>query len=84
MADSFYIPLGDGRWRATVHTTGPWDARAQHAGPPSALLGRAVQECEPRADMMIARKTVPDRLVSFLKVVQIHSERDIDRAFRCR
>jgi hypothetical protein len=57
VADSFYVPLGDGRWQATVHTTGPWDARAQHGGPPSALLGRAMRECEPRADMMIARFT---------------------------
>ena len=57
MADSFYVPLGGGRWQATVHTTGPWDARAQHAGPPSALLGRAMRECEPREDMMIARFT---------------------------
>lgn len=57
MADSFYVPLGDGRWLATVHTTGPWDARAQHGGPPSALLGRAIQECKPREDMMIARFT---------------------------
>jgi hypothetical protein len=57
VADSFYVPLGDGRWQATVHTTGPWDARAQHGGPPSALLGRAMRECEPRTDMMIARFT---------------------------
>jgi hypothetical protein len=57
VADSFYVPIGDGRWQATVHTTGPWDARAQHAGPPSALLGRAMRECESRADMMIARFT---------------------------
>ena len=57
MADSFYVPLGDGRWLATVHTTGPWDSRTQHGGPPSALLGRAMQECERRPDMMIARFT---------------------------
>jgi acyl-Coa thioesterase superfamily protein/acyl-CoA thioesterase superfamily protein len=57
MADSFYLPLGDGRWQATVHTTGPWDARAQHGGPPSALLGRAIQRCQPRDDMIIARFT---------------------------
>src|SRR5258708_10532934 len=57
MADSFYVPLGDDRWQATVHTTGPWDVGAQHAGPPSALLGRAMQECSPRDDMMIARFT---------------------------
>lgn len=57
MTDSFYVPLGDDRWRATAHTTGPWDARAQHGGPPCALLGRAVQRCSPRDDMLVARFT---------------------------
>ena len=58
MADSFYEPLGDGRWLATVHTTGPWDAAAQHGGPPSALLGRAVERCAPRDDLVVSRMTV--------------------------
>jgi Acyl-CoA thioesterase C-terminal domain len=57
VTDSFYLPLGDGAWQATVHTTGPWDARTQHGGPPSALLGRAIQRCEPRDDMIITRFT---------------------------
>lgn len=57
VADSFYVPLGNGTWRATVHTTGPWDPRAQHGGPPSALLGRAIQHCAPRDDMIVARFT---------------------------
>jgi hypothetical protein len=57
VADSFYIPLGDGRWQATAHTTGPWDAGAQHGGPPSALFGRAMQRCQPRDDMIITRFT---------------------------
>jgi hypothetical protein len=57
VADSFYVPLGDGLWQATPHTTGPWDARAQHGGPPSALLGRAMQRCQPREDMIVARFT---------------------------
>ena len=57
VADSFYVPLGDGRWLATEHTTGPWDPGAQHGGPPSALLGRAMQECEFRPEMMISRFT---------------------------
>jgi hypothetical protein len=57
VADSFYVPAGDDRWQSTVHTTGPWDAGAQHGGPPSALLGRAMLRCEPRADMMIGRFT---------------------------
>jgi hypothetical protein len=55
--ESFYVPLGADRWHSTVHTTGPWDARAQHGGPPSALLARAIQRCAPRDDMMIARFT---------------------------
>ncbi len=55
MADSFFVPLRDGTWLATVHTTGPWDANAQHGGPPSALLGRAMQRCDPRDDMIVAR-----------------------------
>jgi Acyl-CoA thioesterase C-terminal domain/Acyl-CoA thioesterase N-terminal domain len=57
VADSFYVPLGGGTWRATTHTTGPWDERAQHGGPPSALLGRAIQHCAPRDDMIVARFT---------------------------
>ena len=57
---SFYEPLDDhgGRWRASAHTTGPWDARSQHGGPPSALLGRAVERCGPREDAVVARVTV--------------------------
>jgi Thioesterase-like superfamily len=56
-ADSFYLPLGGDRWLATGHTVGPWDARSQHGGPPSALLARAIQRCAPRDDMIIARFT---------------------------
>ena len=57
MADTFYVPAGEDTWLATSHTTGPWDAGAQHGGPPSALMGRAIQRCEPRDDMIIARFT---------------------------
>ena len=60
MDDCFFEPLDDRgeHFRATVHTTGPWDARFEHAGPPSALLGRALERCEPRDDTMVARVTV--------------------------
>jgi hypothetical protein len=57
VADTFFVPLGDDQWLATGHTTGPWEAGAQHGGPPSALLGRAMQRCQPRDDMIIARFT---------------------------
>ena len=42
-ATCFYEPLGDDRYRSTEHTVGPWDDGSQHGGPPSALLGRAVE-----------------------------------------
>ncbi|MBO0786222.1 MAG: thioesterase family protein [Actinobacteria bacterium] len=57
MADTFYVPAGQDTWRATIHTTGPWDPGSQHGGPPSALLGRAIQRCAPRDDMVVARFT---------------------------
>lgn len=36
-------PSMQARFRSTEHTTGPWSAGLQHAGPPSALLTRAVR-----------------------------------------
>ena len=52
---SFFVPLGDCRFRATEHTAGPWDPRHQHAGPPSALLAGALDS---REDMVLARITL--------------------------
>jgi hypothetical protein len=54
---SFYEALGDGRFASTPHTRGPWDPAFQHAGPPAALLGRALERCEPRDGMLLARLT---------------------------
>lgn len=54
MAESFYVLLAEtpdvaaadwtyrGQFRATAHASGPWHPSLQHAGPPSALLGRAI------------------------------------------
>jgi hypothetical protein len=53
--DAFFVALGDGRFRATEHTAGPWDPRHQHAGPPAALLAGAL---DTRADMAVARVTL--------------------------
>lgn len=58
MNEAFYVPLGPGRWRATALTGGPWDARAQHGGPPSALLGREIERTSGRDDLVTARVTV--------------------------
>ena len=43
MTDAFFEQLDDDTFRATRWTTGPWGPDAQHAGPPAALLGRAVE-----------------------------------------
>jgi hypothetical protein len=40
--EAFFVPDGD-RFVATEHTRGPWSPAHQHAGPPSALLARAVE-----------------------------------------
>ena len=43
MTDAYYQPLGGDKYRATEHTSGPWDPALQHAGPPSALMARAIE-----------------------------------------
>ena len=57
MTAAFFVPRADGRYQATEHTSGPWDPRLQHAGPPAALIGRALERCEPRPEMFISRLT---------------------------
>ncbi|MFC9296625.1 thioesterase family protein [Streptomyces sp. NPDC057011] len=56
--EGFFERVDAGRFTATEYTRGPWDPGSQHAGPPAALLGRAVEErAGARADMRIARIT---------------------------
>jgi hypothetical protein len=54
---AFYSLDGD-RVEPSELTRGPWDPGAQHAGPPSALLGRAIELCEPREGMRVGRVTI--------------------------
>jgi hypothetical protein len=53
---AFFLEDG-GSFVPTEATRGPWDPDAQHAGPPSALVGRAIELCEPREGMRIGRVT---------------------------
>ncbi|MET3988275.1 thioesterase family protein [Streptomyces sp. PvR034] len=56
--EGFYERVDTGRFLASAYTRGPWDRGSQHAGPPAALLGRAVEERpDARDDMRIARIT---------------------------
>jgi hypothetical protein len=43
MDSAFYVPDG-GQFVSSELTRGPWDPDAQHAGPPAALLGRALEQ----------------------------------------
>ncbi|MFI7602307.1 thioesterase family protein [Actinoplanes sp. NPDC049681] len=55
---SFYRQVAEDRFEATPLTRGPWDAASQHAGPPAALIGRAVERRPgARADARVARLT---------------------------
>jgi len=58
LPDAYYLPLGDGSFESTVATTSPWDLTAQHGGPPSALLARAVDATTDDPAFTIARLTV--------------------------
>ena len=41
--DAAYVDLGEEVFRASPLTRGPWYAEHQHAGPPSALICRAIE-----------------------------------------
>jgi hypothetical protein len=54
--EAFYERDGD-RYRATELTRGPWDPGSQHAGPPSALIGRQIELLDEAADFQVGRLT---------------------------
>ncbi|MBV9830255.1 MAG: thioesterase family protein [Marmoricola sp.] len=55
---TFYQPLGDGLFRSTSATAGPWSAEAQHGGPPAALLARAIEGLDEGAPRVVGRFTM--------------------------
>ncbi|MEV0248407.1 thioesterase family protein [Nocardia sp. NPDC050712] len=58
--DAFYLPDSEdpNRFHSTELTRGPWSPHAQHAGPPSALLGHVIERCEPREGFRVGRVAV--------------------------
>lgn len=55
LPEAFYIPVGENEFDSTRATESPWDPRAQHGGPPAALLARAVELSRPDDEMPIMR-----------------------------
>lgn len=57
VADAFFVEDGD-RYVATEWTRGPWSRDHQHAGPPAALLGRAVERAGDDPGMLLVRLSI--------------------------
>lgn len=55
---AYYLPGPDEAYTPTLATESPWSTDAQHGGPPTALLGRVMNERHPVDGMRIARITV--------------------------
>lgn len=60
---AFFVPdgydrSGDACFVATEHTISPWGREVQHGGPPSALLGRALEQMPSNGARTIARVSV--------------------------
>ena len=57
--DAAYVQLDDDRFQATALTRGPWHPDHQHAGPPSALIARAIERAAAKDGLThLARLTV--------------------------
>lgn len=56
MEDAFYVADGD-LYAATESTRGPWDPGAQHAGPPVALIGAALEGLPEAEQFQLGRLT---------------------------
>ena len=54
---AYYLPRGNGRYEPTRASESPWDRRAQHGGPPAALLAHVIDQTI-EAPMRLARLSV--------------------------
>ncbi|GII04046.1 thioesterase family protein [Planobispora takensis] len=57
LPEAFYLPTSDGGYEPTPATQSPWDADAQHGGPPTALLAHLL-DASAGPGMRLARISV--------------------------
>lgn len=78
--EAFYRQVDEGRFESLPPTAGPWSPHAQHAGPPAALLARAMEMHEPRADMRLADVRLD--ILGPIPLAPLHVEVEVLRAGR--
>ncbi len=79
MSEAFYTPDGDG-FAATELTRGPWDEKSQHAGPPCALLGRALDRAGAIKGAQVVRVTY--EIVRPVPIARLETRTEIVRPGR--
>ena len=79
MSEAFYLPDGDG-FVASELTRGPWDEQSQHAGPPCALLGRALDQAGAIEGAQVARITY--EIVRPVPIARLETRTEIIRPGR--
>lgn len=55
--NSYYVDLGDHRYRPTVHVQGAWRDTEQHMAPVAGLLAHVIETHHPRPELQLCRLT---------------------------
>lgn len=80
MTNGFFTDLGEGWFRASERTSGPWTPGHQHLGPPSALMTRALERVDGAVGMVLARITV--EILGPVPVGDLHVSTRVERPGR--
>lgn len=54
-SDAYYVQVGPGRYRPTVHAQGAWSEHEQHMAVVAGLITHEVESFEPRPDLQLAK-----------------------------
>jgi hypothetical protein len=68
--DPFYAQLDEHTFASSPSTAAPWGPDRQHAGPPTALLARAIEQFEPREGHRLGRVNVD--ILGAVPIVPLH------------
>lgn len=77
---AFFVPSGNGSFSATELTRGPWSPEHQHAGPPTALLGRALERAAGGDDRRVGRVTF--EILAPVPIVELEVRAEVVRPGR--